>query len=157
MPINLTVNGSTFSYPLPGDPKGWGEDASGWAEEVTNLLGDLKGPNDIIQTTFSINNNQASPTNIIGLAFDGATVRYAIVDYAIYRTTSTNELAEGGQLFLIYKNTANTWTIEREFQGDNAGVIITVNNAGQLQYTSTNVSGLSYTGQIGFRAKTINQ
>lgn len=157
MAIPLVVNNSTFEYPQPGDPKGWGEDATDWAIEVTNLLSDLKGPNDIIQTAFSINNNQAVASNIIGLAFDAATVRYAIVDYTIYRTTSTAELAEGGQIHLIYKNVAGTWLIEQDRQGDNSGVVISITNAGQLQYTSSNVAGLSYTGKISFRAKTLNQ
>lgn len=157
MSIPLIVNNSTFNYPEPGDPKGWGEDATGWATEVTLLLSDLKGPNDIIQTAFSINNNQAVASNIIGLAFDSATVRYAIVDYTIYRSTSTNEVAEGGQLHLIYKNVAATWLIEQDRQGDDSGVVITITNGGQLQYTSSNLAGLSYSGTISFRARTLNQ
>ena len=157
MPITLTVNNTPYEYPTPNDPKGWGEPATGWATEVTNLLADLKGPNDIVQTAYSIANNQTSPTSVIGLQFDAATVRYAIVDYTIYLATSTTEIAEGGQIHLLYKNVANTWLIEVDRQGDASGVVFSITNGGQLQYTSANIGGLSYTGKIGFRAKTLNQ
>jgi hypothetical protein len=148
---NLTVNGSTFSYPDAGEPKGWGEDATLWAQEVTDLLSDLKGP------TFSVSNNQAVAANITGLAFDSASVRSAIIQYSIYRVTNSNELAETGQLFLIYKNNANTWTVSRQFFGDDAGVTISITTGGQLQYTSTNVTGTGYSGEMTFRAQTLNQ
>lgn len=158
MAIPLTVNGTTFDYPQEGEPKGtWGESASLWAEEVSDLLSDLKGPNDILQTTFSVANNQAVASDITGLVFDNASVRSVIVQYSIYRVTNSNELAETGQIFLVYKNNANTWTLSRQFFGDDAGVTITINASGQLQYTSTNVAGTGYSGELTFRAQTLNQ
>ena len=52
MAKNLTIINSTYSYPDAGDPKGWGEEASEWAKAVTDLRGDLRGSNDIVQTSF---------------------------------------------------------------------------------------------------------
>lgn len=157
MSKTLVVNGTSFEYPTPGEPKGWGEDATLWSEEVTDLLSDLKGPNDILQTTFSVANNQVSVANVIGLAFDSASVRSAKIQYSLYRVTNSNELAETGEIYLIYKNNANTWTLSRQFFGDDAGVTFSITSGGQVQYTSTNVAGTSYSGELTFRAQTLNQ
>lgn len=160
MPTNIVINNNTFAYPSPGDEPGWGEPATNAMVEVANVLANVQGPDDILETTFSISNNNASPLDVAGLAFNPVTVRSAIIEYSIYRSTTTNELAEKGTIELVYKNggtVGNKWTISRSFLGDDSGVIITFTDAGQGQYTSTNVSGASYTGIIRFEAKVTNQ
>jgi hypothetical protein len=160
MPTNLTVNNNTFAYPVPGDEPGWGEGATGWAVEVTEVLESLQGTDDIPETTFNVANNISVATDIVGLVFNPATVRSAVVDYSIYRSTDTNELAEKGKLELVYKNGASPglkWTIGRVFFGDDSGVTITMTDGGQAQYTSTNVSGTGYTGEMKFEATVTQQ
>lgn len=157
MSIPLTVNGTTYNYPEPGESKGWGEDATAFAEGVTELLSDLKGPNDIVQTTFSLANNQTSPADITGLAFDITQVRSSVINYSIYRVTDSNELAESGQIFIVYKNNAATWSLARQFFNDDSGITFSITNTGQVQYTSTNVAGTNYSGIINFRASCLNQ
>ena len=160
MATNLTVNNSVFAYPDPGDEPGWGEGASGWAAEVTDVLANVQGPDDISQTTFNIANNQTSSTDVTGLVFSTATVRSALVDYSIYIVTSSNEKAEKGQLELIYKNGATVgqkWSIGQVFFGDDSGVRFTMTDAGQIQYTSSNIAGTSYVGTMHFEAKAIQQ
>lgn len=158
MPTNLVVNNNNFAYPLPGDEPGWGEGATGWAVEVTDVLQGLQGANDIPQTLFDIANNISSPTMIVGLLFNPATVRSAVVEYSIYRKTDTvgNEFAEKGTLELIYKNGGpinSKWTIGRVFFGDDAGLLFTMSDAGQVLYTSSNIAGANYTGTFHFSAR----
>ncbi len=156
MAVSLVVNNKTFEYPDVGEEPGWGEDATAWAEEVTSVLETLFGTNDIPNTSFTITNNQSSATNLTGLLFNTAAVRAATIEYAIYRTTNSNELAESGEIYIVYKNTAATWELTQT-KNDNAGVNLSITNTGQFQYTSSNVSGTSYSGSIRFRAKTIIQ
>lgn len=156
MPQNLVVNNNTFAYPVAGDEPGWGEAATGWAVEVTAVLDSLSGTNDIPQTSFNIANNTSSPAEVTGLLFNPASVRSAVVEYSVYRHTDSNELAEKGTLELIYKNGGTTnakWTIGRVFFGDDGGMIFTMTDAGQVQYTSTNVTGTTYTGTMHFSAR----
>lgn len=156
MPTNLVVNNNTFAYPVPGDEPGWGEGATGWAEEVTTVLQGLDNGNDILQTSFNIANNTSSASDVVGLIFNSATVRSAVVSYSIYRKTDTNELAEVGELDLIYKNggtIGSKWSIGREFSGNDAGLLFTMTDTGQVQYTSTNVTGTNYSGTMHFSAK----
>lgn len=154
MSVNLTVNGTTFAYPQNGEEPGWGESASAWAEEVTEVLNSVLGTNDIIQTSFNIANNQAAAANVTGLVFNTAAVRAVIVEYSIYRTTNTNEIAESGLLNAVYKSTAATWELSQISVGD-AQVTFSVTSAGQFQYTSTNLAGTGYSGLMKFRARTV--
>lgn len=156
MSLPLVVNNKTFQYPDVGEEPGWGEDASAWAEEVTAVLESLFGANDIPTTAFTIANNQVSPANIAGLLFNTAAVRSATIEYAIYRTTNSNELVESGEIYILYRNAGATWEMT-QMKNSNAGVSLTITNTGQFQYTSSNVSGSSYSGSIKFRAKTLIQ
>jgi len=88
MSTNLTVNNNTYAYPSAGDEPGWGEAATGWATEVTEVLNNLQGTDDIPETTFTVADNQTSAADVVGLVFSPTTVRSAVVDYSIYRTNS---------------------------------------------------------------------
>jgi hypothetical protein len=157
MPIDLTVNNSVFAYPSPGDEPGWGEPATDWASEVSLVLSTLQNSNDILDTSAIIANNQTLPNiSVTGLLFNSGTVRAAVVNYSIDIFTSGTELAEVGTLYLIYKNSGtigSKWSIGRISFGDDAGVTFTMTDAGQIQYTSSNVAGTGYIGTMNFSAK----
>lgn len=156
MSRELIIGNDPFQYPDPGDPPGWGEDASDWASAVTEAIESVLGPDDILQTTFNIANNTASSTNVNGLIFNNSTVRSAFIEYSLYRVTNTNEVAETGSIEIVYKNNANDWELVREFGGD-AGVSFSVTPSGQFQYMSTNVTGTGYVGVMKFRAQALGQ
>lgn len=162
MSKTLTVNNTPYEYPTPGDEPGWGEDATGWAEEVTDVLNDVLGSDDILETTFTIDNNISTPTNVTGLLFSTATVRAAEIDYSVYRRTdsSTSGNAESGKMTLIYDNDAapgSKWSLVTYGIAGNAGVNFTITDAGQVQYESTNITGTNYSGTMKFRAKALGQ
>lgn len=151
MPYAVVINGETFQYPAPGDVPGWGSQASDAFVAVTQVLNTLAGPSDILQTVATINNNQSSSGNIVGLAFNPAVVKGARVDYNVYRVTSTNEVVEQGTMWLSYKPNAATWDMVE--QGSQAANIkFSITSQGQVQYTTDNMPGINYNGQIVFRA-----
>lgn len=162
MPQTLIVNNIPFEYPVPGDEPGWGQPASDWAAEVTDVLNDLLGPNDITQTAFTIVNNVAVMSDIVGLVFDTGQVRSALIEYSIYRvsTASPSGNAESGVLNLVYDNSAapgSRWLIAVGFQNGNSGVTFSVTDNGQVQYQSTNIGVPGYSGLMKFRARTLTQ
>lgn len=162
MAIDLTVNNDTFPYPTPGDEPGWGQAATDWAEAVTEVLGSISGPDDILPSTFSISNNVGVATSLTNLAFNTGSVRQATVTYAIYRRTdsSTSGHAEMGVINLIFDNNAssgNKWLMNQSNVVGNAGVAFSITDAGQLQYTSTNIAGANYSATLRFRAQTLTQ
>lgn len=158
MSKTLTVNNTPYSYPTPGDEPGWGSEATGWATGVTNVLADLLGPNDIIETAFNVANNQISVSDVVGLLFNSASVRAAEINYSIFRVSAStlSGKTETGTILLIYDNNVG-WSISQGSILGNAGVIFTVTAGGQIQYTSSDIGSLNYTGTMKFRAKCLQQ
>lgn len=129
-------------------------DVTGHLTGIDTALGSVltAESGDINHTSFSLANNQVTPTNITGLSFANGTVRAATVDYSI-EIDATANLYEKGVLELIQKDT--NWDMSRDFTGDTTLINITVTTAGQLQYTSSSYAGFS-SASIKFRAITTN-
>lgn len=155
----LVVQGQVFDYPEPGSEAGWGQDATGWAEAVNQAIASLLGPGDILETTALILNNQSTLTDVVGLSFANNVVRAANVQYAIYRSTETPEaLAESGTLYITFNNLTNAFTISQVKNAEEeAGVVFSITSSGQVQYTSSSMSGTGYSGIITFKAQTLSQ
>jgi hypothetical protein len=107
--------------------------------------------NPEIVSNFSIANNQSSVANITSLIIDGASYRGFIIEYTLYRKTDTNETAQVGRLRGVYKTVANTWLMSDDYSGENAGVTFSITSSGQLQYTSTDISGTNYLGVFDYK------
>lgn len=158
MPKTLIINNTPYNYPTSGDEPGWGGEATGWAEGVTNVLSDLLGPNDILETAFNIANNQTSFSDVTGLIFNAASVRAAEIRYSIYRRSNTNPSGktEFGILQIAYDNNVG-WSINQGNLLGSAGVTFEITPAGQVRYKSTDIGALNYIGTMKFRAKTLQQ
>ena len=100
-------------------------------------------------TSFTIANNQTT-TDVTSLLFDGINTRGFILDYSIYRQTDTasSAVAQVGQLRGVYNTQSTSWFMSDDFSGQNAGVTFSILSSGQLQYSSTNISGANYTGTL---------
>lgn len=158
MPKTLIVNNTPFDYPTSGDEPGWGGDATGWAEEVTKVLNNVVGPDDILQTSFNIANNQTVAANVTGLIFNAGSVRSATVDYSIYRISDSNPSgnAETGEMHIIYDSN-DGWKLGVGGIVGNSNVIFSITPTGQIQYVSSDIGALNYTGVMKFVAKALQQ
>lgn len=118
------------------------------AAQVRAFLGSSTG--DLVETSFSLTNNQSSAADVTGFAFANASVRSfeALVSVEI---DATADLFETFQIKGIQKG--SDWDMSYSSTGDNSGVIFSITSAGQLQYQSTNNAGFS-SGKIKFRAIT---
>jgi hypothetical protein len=158
MAIKLIIQGTTYNYPSSGEDPNWAEETSSWAQAVTDALELLVGPNDILQTSFVIDNNQTSDSIIRGLYFNPTQVRAANINYSIYRSTDSGSLVETGDLLVTYDaNNASgqKWQVSQRTNG-NSDVLITVNDSGQFYYTSSNMTGTNYSGIMKFTAKALS-
>lgn len=100
------------------------------------------------EINFSIANDVTIPTDITDFNFDFNVQCSFFVDYYLRRSTSNTSLAHSGRLTGTYNLVDNTWGIANEFYGDDCGVEFSILNSGQIQYTSSNLSGSSYLGEI---------
>lgn len=152
MAITLTINGTSYPFPTSGDSPPWGNDVTNAVSAIVAVLNTLNGSEDILTTSFTIENNKAVATTVTGLAFDTSTVRGAVIRYSIYRSSTTpTELSETGTMYLAYKSTANTWEVSQVCVGS-SGVTFTITTAGQVQYISTDIGSGSYVGKLKFNA-----
>lgn len=108
-------------------------------------------------TELALNNN-ASNVALTGFTYDGADLRTVAIDYALYRKDDApTEVAAKGSLVLVYKPIADTWDLLNEAEvGDDCGVTFDVLQTGtsvQLRYSTTNLAGANYVGEIRLKEK----
>jgi hypothetical protein len=106
-------------------------------------------------TSFTIANAQLSPANITGLLFDPIVTQSFSLDYVIYRQTDTasSALAQTGQLRGVYNTQASIWLMSDDFSGQNAAVTFSINPSGQIQYTSSDITGANYIGSLKYNIR----
>ena len=93
--------------------------------------------------TFNAANNIGTPTDVTGLLFSLGLVRsfYVILIVKINATSSLY-----AQFTIEGIQTASNWFIYDSYIGDDTGITFSITSGGQIQYTSTNISG--YTSSI---------
>jgi hypothetical protein len=159
--LKLTVAGTTYEYPEPGEDPQWGLGPTQWAEAVTQVLNTVLGPGDILETTFSIDNNVTVPQNINGFLFDSGTVRGADLTATVYRTSNTNPAghSEITKMTIVYDDDApvgEKWKLVQQTNGA-AGIVFAITDVGQLTYMSSNIGSIGYSGSIHFKAAAIRK
>jgi hypothetical protein len=115
--------------------------------DVSPSMGDISR-----ERSFQAANNQSAAANITGFVFNNSVVRAfdAIVSVII--------LVEGGSNKYAYYNLkgiqkASNWVLNSSYVGDSTGFTFSIDNNGQIKYTSTNVSGY-LSSYVNFRALT---
>jgi len=107
------------------------------------LLPKLSGSNQ-----FSILNNQTTPQNLSNLIFDSQAVKAAKIFFDLERRTDSESLLETGEIFISFKNEDSSWNISFDSKFDNSGVTFLINSSGQVQYESSELLGLNYSGEL---------
>jgi hypothetical protein len=105
----------------------------------------------IVQNSFTIANNQGVAAAVTGLLLPAET-RTAVIDYQIYRlTTSTGavEILDRGQITVNHY--AASWAIDWTSTGpNNVGVEFSITSGGQVNYVSSNIAGTPNTSEMKF-------
>lgn len=99
---------------------------------------------DVVQTAFTAIDNQSSAVDVTGFAFANGVVRGFKALMGIERASTYAEYEIRG----IQK--ASSWELIQDYVGDDTGLVFTITNAGQLQYTSTSTGN---TANVHFRAE----
>lgn len=156
MPKILVVGNDSFDFPTEGENGNYGEQVTSWAEAVTDALTTVQQPNDLSRTTAQILNNVSVPTAVSGFLFDSSEVVSINAEFVVNRSTSSPSvvLVQSGVIEGNYDG--SEWVITvRSIK--NAGISFDISNSGQITYTTNNMIGANYSGQIIFRAKVFNE
>lgn len=135
MPKTLQIGNQTFEYPIQGDGN-WGEEATAWAEAVTEALATVQGPEDILITEATLINN--SNGDVSGLAFDTAVVQQINVQGLIVRTYTDATPTESEAFAVIGSYNGINFNISVEYIGNNTGVSLDISSLGQFTYSAAN-------------------
>lgn len=150
----LTVGSEEFNYPTTGtNPiEAWGDEATNWAEAITNVIGTIFAPGDITLSTVPLADGVVVATNVIGLKFSPTTILSFSVEYTIKRVVGGSTTTEHGFIYGSFNGVE--FGITRTAQGD-CGITLDAPPSGQFQYTST---ALGHTSCVmRFKASTIAQ
>lgn len=158
MPKILTVGTEEFEFPLQGENADYGEQVTDWASAVTDALTTVQQPNDILTTSAAINNNQSTFVNIPGFAFDTSEVIEIEASAIVTRSTSSPAVTVTENFEIRGNYNGTDWTIEINSNAKiDSGVDFEITSSGQVQYTSSNMTGSGYVGSIIFKARVFNQ
>lgn len=119
-------------------------------QDVVNYIRD--------EEVFNLENNQSSPANIAPLAFDNQITSHAVIEYFVQRIHSTpSENLQAGRLTVFYRYNTFDWVLTNTTEGSSGspGVTFSITSTGQIQYTTTNISGLPSLSRITFRVREI--
>lgn len=97
---------------------------------------------------FSIPNNQTTPTDVTDLVFDKLVTKSARVFIDISRETATQNFVEAGEIYVRYDSVNDNWDLTLNTNFDDAGCVFSITSAGQVQITSSNLTGGSYVGTL---------
>ena len=152
----VVVGNSEYEIPTVGSNPDWGSELTDFFEAIGDALETVQQPNDILLVSAAIANNQTTPANIPGFSFTTSEVQAIDCDFFVARSTVSpaQSLTESGKITGNYNGTA--WSISIVSTGD-AEVNFSITPSGQIQYTSNDLAGSGYVGEIRFRAKVINQ
>lgn len=114
-----------------------------------------------VEKYFALENNISSAKDITGLNFNSDSVSHGIVEFFIQRVTTgtgATELITSGIFHVVYKPTTNSWalTVIGTPGPSVSGITFSITAAGQVQYTSTNITGTSSISKMSYRARTIS-
>jgi len=140
MSKTLQIGNQTFEYPVQGDSN-WGEEATAWAEAVTEALATVQGPEDILTTEALLTNGGSG--NVSGLVFDTSVVQQVIVEGLIVREYLDATPTEAEAFVSNGSYNGTTFYISVESVGNDTGVTLDINNSGQFTYTAENRANTS--------------
>jgi hypothetical protein len=151
MSKTLQIGNQTFEYPEQGDGT-WGEEASSWAQAVTEALATVQGPEDILLTEALITNGSSG--NVSGLAFDTSLVQQIVVEGLLVRSYLDATPTEAEAFVATGAYNGSVFNISMEYAGNDTGVVLDIDNAGQFTYVAENRAQTN-TILIKFKGKAI--
>lgn len=158
MAITITIQGTEIEFPSSGGSPDWASAVDQFAVAVEEALSNVVGTYDISPQQFVLDSvPNATATNITNLSFSPSVVSGAEVRYSVYRNTSLETVSESGKLLLVYNSSngvGEKWEIAREAVGD-ADVTFTISDTGQIQITTTALSGTGYNGYVSFAGQAL--
>jgi hypothetical protein len=160
----IIINGSVIDFPNSSASPDWSHSVISFAQLVADALAISVNAFDVSPQTYTLDSfNSASNVSIPTLSFPTSAVRSVFIHYSVYRTTSSANLDEAGDLIAIYNpnnSTGMKWTMTRgnmTSSTNGAQILFNMTDVGQLQFSTTPLAGSNHVGRIAFDARALPQ
>jgi len=162
----ITIKGTPIAIPSSGQSPNWSPAIIEAFQALADAVNVFTGTFDVAPQAKNIDiYNASSNIDIDNLIFPPTDVRAVTVFYTVYRKTTESvplagdgqEVAESGTLEIVYNNSRPSnqkWEIGRMGEGD-AFIDFNVTDLGQVQFSTTALTGIDHTGIVSYRALSI--
>lgn len=162
----IIIKGTPIDLPSSGSSPNWSPAVIEAFQALADAVNVFTGSFDVAPQTKNIDvYNVSSNIDIDNLVFPPSDVRAVTIFYTVYRKTNettlgagdNKEVAETGTLECVYNNSrlsGQKWEVGRMGEGD-AFIDFNMTDLGQIQFTTTALTGINHTGIIAYRALAI--
>ena len=161
MSVTITIQGTPLEFPTSGTSPDWAPAMVQFAQLVEAALSGVAGSFDVAPQALTIDAyNPGTNIDISSLTFPTSDVRAASIPYAVYRATDSTAVTEGGEIFIVYNAAnpvSNKWSIAQRVSGGDASISFSITDIGQVQFSTTTLSGSNHVGTISFSARSVLQ
>lgn len=157
----ITIQGTIIDFPNSGASPNWAPAVIEFAQAVEEAIASAIGEFDVPPQVLTIDSsNPASNVDITALNFPTSDVRGVDIFYSVFRETDSTSAVESGTMTIVYNSDGsigNKWELTREYTGPGAEIEFNITDTGQVQYTTTALSGINHIGRISFYARSLPQ
>lgn len=162
----IVIKGTTINIPDTGASPQWAPAIIEAFQALTDAVNVFSGTFDVAPQTKNIDAyNSSSNIDVDNLIFPPSDVRAVTVFFTVYRKTTDTTLGSGdgqevtetGTLEMVYNSSrpANQkWEVGRIGEGE-AFIDFNVTDLGQVQFTTTSLTGINHVGILSYRALAI--
>jgi len=137
----ITINSQQIDFPNSSASPDWSPAVIQFAQAVEAALSTAVNAFDVAPQTFNIDSyNSASNVNIPNLSFPTSAVRAVFIHYSIFRTTSSANADEAGDMIAVYNPnnpSGKLWSITQGNVTSGTGgaqLSFNVTDSGQFQF-----------------------
>lgn len=161
MSIPITILGTVVEFPSSSQSPNWAPALIQFAQLVEQALALNTGNFDVSPQVYTMVSNSNTDVNLPNLAFPNSSVRTALVQYSVFRTTTgpTTTAYQAGDMTVVYNpnNSVNEkWELMHRYEGD-GDITFTITDDGQFQFSSTALAGSNHMGFISYSARALSQ
>ena len=160
----ITIKGTEIDLPTSGSSPNWAPAIIEAIVALSDAVNSVTATYDVPPQAQNIDaNNSSSNVELNNLSFPSADVRAATIYYTVYRVTDNSgppdgqEVTEAGTLEINYNASypvTQKWEIVRSSEG-NGYITFNVTDLGQIQFSTTSITGINHTGIVSYRAISI--
>lgn len=157
----IIIKGTSIDFPSSGASPNWAPAIIEAVEALSEAVNAVTATFDVPPQVQNIDaNNSSNNVNITNLNFPATDVRAATIYYSVHRQTQNSgppdgqEVTEAGQLEISYNASrpiTQKWELVRSGQSD-AMIDFNITDTGQIQFSTSPLTGITHTGIISYRA-----